>query len=85
MTACLARRRIHRIAGECALAANSRVMETALARGQPYLPKSTAAGLLAIWQNVGAFMPLRNGRALVCARFANLCGGSKERERPGAE
>jgi hypothetical protein len=51
------------------------VMETALARGQPYLPKLTTAALLAIWRNVGAFLPLRNGRAFVCARFENLCGG----------
>lgn len=44
-------------------------LETALARGQPYLPKSTTDALLAIWGSVGAFLPLRNGRVLVCARF----------------
>lgn len=51
------------------------VLETALARGQPYLPKSTTVALLEIWRNVGAFLPLRNGRALICARFENLCRG----------
>jgi len=60
-------------------------LETSLARSYPYLPRSTTVALLAIWRNVGAFLPLRNGRALVCARFENLCGGSKERERAGAE
>lgn len=49
-------------------------LETALARGQVYLPKSTTAALLEIWRNVGAFLPLRNGRALICARFTNVCG-----------
>ena len=43
-------------------------LETTLQRGYPYLPPSWARALLAIWECVGAFIPLSNGTALICAR-----------------
>ena len=50
-------------------------LETALNWGHYTRPIDRARALLAIWENVGAFIPLDNGTALICARTAEtaLC------------
>ena len=45
-------------------------LETALNWGHYTRPIDRARALLAIWENVGAFIPLDNGTALICARTA---------------
>jgi hypothetical protein len=50
-------------------------LETALNCGHYTRPIDRARALLAIRENVGAFIPLNNGTALICARTAEtaLC------------
>jgi len=45
-------------------------LETALNWGHYTRPINRARALLAIWESVGAFIPLNNGTALICARTA---------------